>query len=78
MRWGGHVARVVKLRNAYEILAGRSEGEKQLGSPRCRWEDNIKIYLGEIVLEEMDWVYLAQDRDQCQAFVNTVMNFRAL
>jgi hypothetical protein len=36
----------------------------------------IEISLKEIVSEGMDWNHLAQDRDQWQSFVNTVMNFR--
>jgi hypothetical protein len=32
--------------------------------------------LREIVLESMDWIYLAQDRDRWRAFVNTIMNIR--
>jgi len=24
---------------------GKSEGKRQLGKPRCRWEDNIKYVL---------------------------------
>jgi hypothetical protein len=38
--------------------------------------DNIKIYLREIIWDCMDWIELAQDRDQWRALVNTVMNFR--
>ena len=29
-------------------LAGRSEGKRQLGRTRCRWEDNIKMDLQEV------------------------------
>jgi hypothetical protein len=32
--------------------------------------------LGEIVWEGVKWMHLAQDRDQWQALVNTVMNLR--
>jgi hypothetical protein len=35
-------------RNAYRILVGKPEGKKPLGTPRRKWVDNIKIYLGEI------------------------------
>jgi hypothetical protein len=35
-------------RNAYRILVGKSEGKRQLGRPRRRWEDNIKMDLREI------------------------------
>jgi hypothetical protein len=38
--------------------------------------DSIKIYLGEIGWDGVDWVDLDQDRDQWRALVNTVMNFR--
>jgi hypothetical protein len=37
---------------------------------------NIKIYLTEIERDGMDWIELAQDRDQWRALVNTVMNLR--
>jgi hypothetical protein len=38
--------------------------------------DNIKIDLTEIEWDSMDWIYLAEDRDQLRALVNTVMNLR--
>jgi hypothetical protein len=33
----------------YIILVGKPKGKKPLGRSRSRWEDNIKIYLTEIV-----------------------------
>jgi hypothetical protein len=63
-------------RNAYTILKGKPEGNIPLGRPRCRWVDNIKMDLKEIELGGMDWIDLAQDRDQWMALVNTVMKFR--
>jgi hypothetical protein len=45
---------------------GKPEGKKPLGRPRCRWEDNIKMNLRETVSDGMDWIHLAQDRDQCE------------
>jgi hypothetical protein len=30
------------VKNAHEILFGKSEGKKTLGRPRHRWDDNIK------------------------------------
>jgi hypothetical protein len=51
-------------RNAYRILAGKPEGNRLLGRPKCRWEDNIRMDLREIGLGGMDWIDLAQDRDQ--------------
>jgi hypothetical protein len=58
-----------EVRGAYNILVGRPEGRRPLGRPRRRWEDNIKMYLGDV-----DWIHLAQDRDRWRALVNTVMN----
>jgi hypothetical protein len=61
-------------RNAYRILVGKPEGKRPLGRPRCRWVDNIKIDLRERRGDCMDWIDLAQDRDQWKALVNTVIN----
>jgi hypothetical protein len=58
----------------HRILVGKPEGRRPLGRPRCRWVDNIKIDLREIGWDVVDWVDLAQDRDQWRALVNTVMN----
>jgi hypothetical protein len=64
-------------RGIYMVLVGKPEIKRPLGRPRCRWEDNIKIYLQEDVgCGGMDWIDLDQDRDRWRAFVNTVMNFR--
>jgi hypothetical protein len=57
-------------------LVGNLEGEKPLGRPRRRWEDNTRMYLREIGWEVMDWMQLAEDRDQWRAVVNTVMNLQ--
>jgi hypothetical protein len=38
--------------------------------------DNIKINLRDIGWDDMDWIDLAQDKDQWRALVNTVMNLR--
>jgi hypothetical protein len=34
------------------------------------WVDNIKMYLGEIGWDYMEWIGLAQDRDQWWALLN--------
>jgi hypothetical protein len=44
-------------------LVGKPEGKRPLGRPRHRWVDNIKMDLGEIGWDGMDWIELAQDRD---------------
>jgi len=45
MRWAGHVALMGDRRGVYRVLVGKPEGERPLGRPRRRWEDNIKMYL---------------------------------
>ena len=40
----------------------RPEGNRPLGTPRHRWDDNIKIDLQEVGWVGMDWIDLAQDR----------------
>jgi hypothetical protein len=63
-------------RGAYRVLVERPEGKRPLGRPRHRWEDNIKMDLGEIEIDGANWIQLAQDRVQWRDFVNTVMNLR--
>jgi hypothetical protein len=58
-------------RNAYKNLVGRSEENGPLRGPKCRWEANIKMNLKEIGwIKGMDWIHLAEDRDQWWAVVN--------
>jgi hypothetical protein len=52
------------MRNVYSISVGKSEGKRQLGRPRHRWEDTIRIDPREIGWDGVDWMHLAQDRDQ--------------
>jgi hypothetical protein len=63
-------------RIAYRIFMGKTDGKRPLGRPRCRWEDIINMDHKEIGSGGMDWIYLAQGRDQWTAFVSTVMNLR--
>jgi hypothetical protein len=76
MGWVTRVARTGKTRNGYRILVRKPEGKRPLGKSRHRCEDNIKIYLGETERGGIDWIDVAQDRDQWMALVNTVMNLR--
>jgi hypothetical protein len=54
-------------RNAYRIFVGR---------PGHRWVGNIKMDLREIGWDDVDWIDMAQDRDQWRALVNTVLNLQ--
>jgi hypothetical protein len=55
---------------------GKPDGERQLGRPRHRWVDNIKMDLLEIGWGGVDCIGLAQDREKWRAIVNAVMNLR--
>jgi len=57
-------------------LVGKPEGKRQLGRPRRRWEDNIKMYLQEVGCGGMDWIEQAQERDSWRTLVTMVMNLR--
>jgi hypothetical protein len=59
-----------EMRNACNILIGKPEGKRPLGRPRLRWENNIRLDLGEVRLELVDCMHRAQDRDQRRALVN--------
>jgi hypothetical protein len=76
MKWAGHVARMGEKKNAYRILVGNPKGNRPLGRLRCRWVDNIKMYLREIGWDGIDWMDLAQDRDRWRALVKAGMSFR--
>jgi hypothetical protein len=60
MGWTRHVAQMGEGR----IWVGRLEGMRPLGRQSCRWVYNIKMDLGEIVWGGVEWIDLAQDRDQ--------------
>jgi len=51
----------------------KPEGKIPLGRTRHRWEDNIGMDLKQTWWEGVDWIYVAQGRDQLLVFVNTVM-----
>jgi hypothetical protein len=38
---------MAEMKNVYKVLVEKLEGKRQLGGPKCRWEHNIRMYLGE-------------------------------
>jgi hypothetical protein len=64
------------MHRVYRILVRKPEGKGPPGRSRRRWEGNNKMDLRKIGWGGMDWIDLAQDRDQWRALVNTVMNLR--
>jgi hypothetical protein len=65
-----------KRRGAYRVLVGKHEEKRELGRPRYRWEDIIKMDLQGVECGGMDWIELAQDRDRWRALLNAVLNLR--
>jgi hypothetical protein len=63
-------------RSVYMILVKKLEGNRPLGRPRRRWEDNINKNLQKVGCGRMDWIKLAQDRARWRALMNAVMNLR--
>ena len=59
-------------------MVGKQEGKTQLGRPRRRWVDNIRLDLQEVGCGYIAWIGLAQDRDRWRTFVSAVMNLRVL
>jgi hypothetical protein len=59
-----------------EYFGRKPERQRPLGKPRRRWEENIRLDIRETGWEVVDWIHLVEDRGQCQALVEIVMNFR--
>ena len=58
-----------KDRSAFNILIGK----RPLGSPKCSWEDTIRINLKEISISRKNWVDSAQDRNYWRALMNAIL-----
>jgi hypothetical protein len=63
-------------RVVHRVLVGKLEEKRSLGSPRRKWEYNIKMDLQEVGGGRGDWMELVQDRDKWRALVGTVRDFR--
>jgi hypothetical protein len=63
-------------RNTYRLLTRKPEGKRQLGRPRCRRVDNIRMDLEEVIWGDVDWITLTQDRNRWRALVNSVMKLQ--
>jgi hypothetical protein len=50
--------------DACRVLVEKSEGKRPPRRLRRRWEDDIRIDLRVMGWGGMDWINLAQDRDQ--------------
>jgi hypothetical protein len=62
-----------EMRNRCIKSVEKPEGKGPPGKPKHSWKDNIKMNLIEMG-RVVGWIHLDQDRVQCRAVVNTVMN----
>jgi hypothetical protein len=60
------------------ILTSKPARKGHSGTPRCRWEDNVRMELEKIVINTRNWVDSAQDIDYWRAVINAAFNLRAL
>jgi hypothetical protein len=67
-------AHIQEIRNVKEILMGKLEGKRPVGRPKRTCKDDIRMDLRGRGWESVDWIQLAQDRDQWRTDVNTVIN----
>ena len=72
------VARTEEGTDVHKVLVRKPQGKRQLGRPRRRWEDNIKMDIQKEGWRCGNWMGLTQDRDRWRAPVSTVMNFRVV
>jgi hypothetical protein len=58
------------------VTGGQTRKKETTRKQICRWEDNIRMVLGERGWSGIGCIVLVKDRDQWWAFVNMVINQR--
>ena len=76
LRWTVHVARVKEGWSPFNILTGKPTGNRLLGRPRRKWEDNIRMDLEEISINAGNWVDSDHDKNYWRALVYAALNLR--
>jgi hypothetical protein len=77
MRWAGHIPGIMEKKNACRILVGKSETFQALETLDIGGRTILKLVLRNKRWGSVDYITVAQDRDQWRAIVNLVMNFQA-
>jgi hypothetical protein len=58
----------------YKLMVEKPERKKPIETPQCRLENDTKMDVRKIGLEDVDWTHLTWDRDWCWALVNKAIN----
>jgi hypothetical protein len=51
-----------RVRGQETIIEGFGVEKRPVGTPRCRWENSIKLDLKDVGRGGIEWIYLDQDR----------------
>jgi hypothetical protein len=62
------------VKKGIEDFVGGSEGQKPIGRPRRKWEDNVEIYLKLTIWDGVDLIGRVQDREKKRSVVEAVTN----
>jgi hypothetical protein len=65
-----HVACMGEIKYTYKILVGKPKGKRLLTRTR-HTQDNTEMDFGDIGLDVVEWIHMAQDRDWWWTFVNS-------
>lgn len=76
LRWAEHVARMEEGRTALGVIMGRPEGRRPLGRPRRRWQNNVRMDLGELGVAGDGWIHVAQNRESWRGIVAAALDLR--
>jgi hypothetical protein len=71
---GGHIACMGEDEKCVQNFGWKPRRKRPLKRPTYKWEDNIIMDLMVMECENVDWMHLAEDRDQLQALV--ILTFR--
>jgi hypothetical protein len=52
----------------------KPEGQRELGKPRHRWGDNIRVNPKKIEWKGVDWIHMPQDRVKWWVRLKTIIN----
>ena len=61
---------------ALKFLTNNPKGNRPVGNPKRRWEDNIRMDLKEIGINRWNWIDSTLDSDYWRTLENVALNLR--